>query len=110
MMLLTMIKVRKVIRAIPPSWEIKSTTLKKLNNKEKMEVIDLIGNLKTHEIERKEREEKAPLKKKSLAFKSTPTISDDEDDDQEDDEDLSFLVKNVRRMYNNAKFNNRRRW
>ena len=39
-----------------------------------------------------------------IAFKSTPTISD------EDDEDLSLLVKNVRRMYNKAKFNNRRRW
>ena len=44
-----------------------------------------------------------------LAFKSTPTISD-EDDEEEDDEDLFFLVKNVRRMYNKAKFNNQRRW
>ena len=39
-----------------------------------------------------------------LAFKSTPTISD------EDNEDLSLLVKNVRRMYNKTKFNNRRKW
>jgi len=31
------------------------------------------------------------------------------EDDQEDVEDLSLLVKNVRRMYNKAKFNNRRR-
>ena len=44
-----------------------------------------------------------------IAFKSTPTISDD-DDEEEDDEEFSFLVKNVRRMYNKAKFNNRRRW
>ena len=75
-----------------------------------MELIGLIGNLKTHEIERKAREEKTPLKKKSLAFKFTPIISDDEDDDQKDDDDLSFLVKNVRRIYNKAKFNNKRRW
>ena len=61
-------------------------------------------------MERKARKKKTPPKKKSLAFKSTPTISDDEDDDQEDDEDLSLLVKNVRRIYNKAKFNNRKRW
>ena len=45
-----------------------------------------------------------------LAFKSTPTISDEDDEEEEDDEDLSLLVKNVRRMYNKAKFNNRRKW
>jgi len=44
-----------------------------------------------------------------IAFKSTRTISDD-DDEEEDDEEFSLLVKNVRRMYKKAKFNNRRRW
>jgi len=29
-------KVRKVIRALPPSWEVKSKTLKELNYKEEM--------------------------------------------------------------------------
>ena len=41
-----------------------------------------------------------PQKKKVIAFKSTPTISND-DDEEKDDEELSLLVKNVRRMYNN---------
>ena len=70
--------------------------MKELNDKEEMELIDLIGNLKTHEMKRKTREEKAP-QKKILSFKFTPTISYDKDD-QEDDEDLSLLVKNIRRM------------
>jgi len=39
-------KVRKVIRALPPSWEVKATTLKELNDKEEIELTDLIGNLK----------------------------------------------------------------
>jgi len=81
-------KVRKIIHALPPSWEVKATTLKELNDKEKMELIGLIGNLKTHEMERKAREEMAPLKKKAIAFKSSSTYSD-EDDEEEDDEDLS---------------------
>ena len=63
-----------------------------------MELVDLIGNLKTHEMERKLRGKKAPQKKKMLAFKSTPTIFDEDDEEEEDDEDLSLLVKNVRRM------------
>ena len=63
-------KVRKIIHTLPQSWEVKATILKELNDKEEMELIGLIGNLKTHEMERKAREEKAPLKKKSLAFKS----------------------------------------
>ena len=102
-------KVRKIIRSLPPSWEVKSTILKKLNDKEEMELISLIGNLNTHEMERKAREEMVPQKKKVIAFKTTPTFSD-EVDEEEDDEDLSHLMKNVRRMYNKAKFNNRRRW
>ena len=74
-----------------------------------MELIGVIGNLKTHKMERKAMEEMEPQKKKVIAFKSTPTISDD-DDEEEDDKEFSLLVKNVRRMYNKAKFNNRRRW
>ena len=74
-----------------------------------MELIGLISNLKAHEMEWKAREEMTPQKKKMIAFKSIPTIFD-EDDEEDDDEDLSLLVKNMRRMYNKAKFNNRRRW
>ena len=88
--------------------EVKATTLKELNDKEEMELIGLICNLKTHDMERKAREEMSQQKKKIIAFKSTPTISDN-DEEEEDDEDLSLLVRNIRRMYNKAKINNRRR-
>jgi len=57
-------KVRKVIRALPPSLEVNTTALKELNDKEEMEVISLIDNFKTHEMERKAREEMVPQKKK----------------------------------------------
>ena len=57
-----------------------------------MELIGLLGNLKTHEMERKAREEMALQKKKTIAFKSTLTISDD-DEAEEDDEDLFLLVR-----------------
>ena len=44
-----------------------------------------------------------------IAFKSTPTISDD-DKEEEEDEDLSLLVRNVRRMYNKKRSTIKRRW
>ena len=53
-------KVGKIIRALPPSSEVKSTILKELNYKEEMELIGLIENLKTQEKERKAWEKKVP--------------------------------------------------
>ena len=72
-----------------------------------MDLISLIGNLKTHEMEKKAREEAAPSKKKSIAFKSSSTLDDDEEDEEEDEE-LSLLVRNVKRMYRKNKLNFRR--
>ena len=63
-----------------------------------MELISLIGNYKTHEMEKKVREEAVPQKKKSIAFKSSSTNYDDEKD-EEDNEELSLLVRNVKKMY-----------
>ena len=59
-------KVRKVICTLPQSWEVKSITLKELNDKEEMNFIRLINNLKTHEMERKVREDKVIPKKKNV--------------------------------------------
>ena len=82
--------------------------MKELNDKEEMELIGLIRNLKTHEMKRIARDEMAPPKKKAIAFKISSTYTN-EDDEEEGDEDLSLLLKNVQRMYNKAKFQNRRR-
>ena len=48
-------KVRKIIRALLQAWEVKATTLKELNNREKIDFITFMGNLKTHEMEMKVR-------------------------------------------------------
>ena len=64
-----------MIRALPSSWKIKVTTLKELNDKDEMELISLIDNLKTHEMEKKAREEMTPQKKKSIASSLPPPSS-----------------------------------
>ena len=95
-------KVRKVICALPQSWEVKSTTLKELNDKEEMNFMRLIGNLMTYKMERKVKEDKVLPKKKNITFKSSQILSDDNEDidsEEDDDEELSLLIKNVRRMF-----------
>ena len=39
-------KIRKVIGALPKDWEVKATTLKQLNDREKMDFSAFIGNSK----------------------------------------------------------------
>ena len=46
-------KIRKIIRALPKSWEVKATILKDLNDREEMKFSGFIGNLKTHEMKMK---------------------------------------------------------
>jgi len=69
----------------------------------------LSATFKTHEMKKKAREEMTPQKKNTIAFKSTPAISDNKEE-EEDDKELSLLIRNVRRTYNKIKYNHRRRW
>ena len=64
-------KIRKVIIVLPKSWEMKATTLKELNDREKMDFSDFIINLKIHEMEMKVQEEREPPKKKTITFRAS---------------------------------------
>ena len=48
-------KVWKIIKALPKSWEVKVTTLKKLDDNKKIDVTAFVKNLKTHEMKMKTR-------------------------------------------------------
>ena len=39
-------KIRKVIRALPKSWEVKATTLKELNDREEMDFSGKVGRIR----------------------------------------------------------------
>ena len=78
-------KIRKVIRALPKSWEVKATTLKELNDREEMDFSGFISNLKTHEMEMKMREEREAPTKRAIAFKVTPSSFDEEESSEDYD-------------------------
>ena len=64
-----------------------------------MDFTGFIGNLKTHEMEMKVRERREPTKKKSIAFKATPSIVKDEESTDEDEEDFAMLIQRVGKMF-----------
>jgi hypothetical protein len=92
-------KVRKVIRSLPKAWEVKSTTLKELNDAKEMNFTVFMGNLKTHEMEMKARKSREPQKEKGIAFKINQDESDDENEgDLVGSDEFSLLVRNVARL------------
>ena len=72
----------------------KATALKELNDREEIDFFGFIRNLKTHEMEMKVREEKKPLKKKSIAFRASPSMLEDENEE----EDFVTLIRKVGKM------------
>ena len=73
-------KVRRIIRSLSKSWEVKVTTLNELNDSKEMNFIAFMGTLKTHEMKLKAGEQQEPQRKKSVAFKVSPGSSDDKED------------------------------
>ena len=96
-------KIRKVIKALFKSWEVKATTLKELNDNEEMDFSSFIGNLNAHEMEMKVWEEREPQKKKNITFTATPSIpEDDEFMDENEEDEFVMLFKKVKKMWANS--------
>ena len=62
-------KVRRVIQALPQSWEVKSTTLKELNDKEEIDFMGLIENLKPMRLNEKWKKKRHCKIRKALHLK-----------------------------------------
>ena len=73
---------------------------KGLNDKEEMDFMGLIQNVKTLEMERQVREDKALPNIKIIAFKCSSSNNNEElGHEDDDDKEPSLLVKNIRRMF-----------
>ena len=91
-------KIKKVIRAILKAWKVKTITLKELNDREEMDFPGFIGKLKTHEMEMKVCEGRKPPKKRTIAFKATPSIAEEEESIDEE-EDFAMPIRNVGKIF-----------
>ena len=57
------------------------------------------SKISTHEMEMKVREEREPPKKKSIAFKATPSSIEEEELSEDGDEDFAMLIQRVGKMF-----------
>ena len=64
-----------------------------------MDFFGFIGNLKTHEMEMKVREEREAPKKKEIAFKATPSSFDEEESSEDYDENFAMLIRKMGKMF-----------
>ena len=92
-------KICKIIRALSKAWEVKATTLNKLNDREEVDFSGFIGILKTHKMEMKVREERETPEKKVIAFKAIPSSFDEEESSEDGGEDFAMLIKKVVKMF-----------
>jgi len=92
-------KIKKVIRALHKSWEVKASSLIELNDRKRMDFSGFIKNIKTHEMKMEVREEKEPLKKKATAFRVTPSIPEDDSMDKKEEDEFTMLVWKVSKMF-----------
>ena len=68
-------------------------------NDSEMDFFGFIGNLKTHKIEMKMREERETSKKKAIAFKATHSTIDEKDSSKDGDEDFAMLIRKVGKIF-----------
>ena len=79
-------KVRKILRALTPDWEKKTTAIEKANDLSTMSLGNLIGNLMAYEVqleERKKDEQQLLSKNKVLAFHTSSDMDNSDDDEEE---------------------------
>ena len=64
-----------------------------------MDFSDFTGDLKTHEMEMKVREEREATKKNAIAFKATPSSYNEDESSEDYDEDFAMLIRKVGKMF-----------
>jgi ribosomal protein S14 len=95
--------VRKFLRALHPKWRAKVTAIEESKNLSTLQLDELIGNLKVHEVIIKKDSEIVKGKReqsKSIALKARRESSDDESSTSEsDDEEYAMAVRDFKKVF-----------
>ena len=91
-------QVRKVLRILPKSWESKVDAITEAKDLKVLTMDALIGNLKTHEMNRNyDLSKKEAKKDKSLMLKYKS------DEDSSDDDDMAYLISRFQKIVRKSK-------
>ena len=95
---------RKVLRALTPDWEKKTTAIEDVNDLSTMSLKNLIGNLMACEVQledRKDDELQLQSKKKVLTFHTSSDMKNSDNDKEE----MTMLSRKFRKFLKQGKFN-----
>ena len=87
-------QVDKVLRTLPRSWEIKVTAIREVKDLTNMTLDELVGNLKTYEMNVDNAKRGEGSKDKIFSFKTTES-----DKSNHDDEDIAVIRRNFKRLF-----------
>jgi FtsZ-binding cell division protein ZapB len=94
--------VRKLLRALTPDWEKKTTAIEEANDLSTLTVENLIGNLMAYEVQLEDRKrDTEPKNKKVLAFKASSSDTEDTDDDEEE---IAMITRKFKKFLKRGKF------
>ena len=88
--------VRKIVRVLPDRFNVKLTAMEEAKDFSTMKVEELMGSLRTFELNQKicQKDKPNPSKEKIIAFKSTEIETPDEGDG---DTEMALLTKNFQK-------------
>ncbi|XP_070040503.1 uncharacterized protein [Nicotiana tomentosiformis] len=85
--------VRKILNALPSSWESKVNAITEANDLQKLTIDELVRNMKTYKMKKKKDNEKRdPKREKNLVLKTNNNESSGED------ADMAYLTKRFQKM------------
>ncbi|KAI4312534.1 hypothetical protein MLD38_037340 [Melastoma candidum] len=94
--------VRKVLRSLPMNWEAKKTAIEEAKDLTTLRLDQLMGSLLSYEEEKRS---SVPQTTKSIAFKASASTDDESDDiEAKTDEELSLLVKGLKKLLYKKRF------
>ncbi|XP_070056178.1 uncharacterized protein [Nicotiana tomentosiformis] len=84
--------VKKILSVLPSSWERKVNAITEAKDLQTLTIDELVGNLKTYEMKKKDNERREPKREKNLVLKK------DSNDSSGEDGDMAYLTRRFQKM------------
>jgi len=90
--------VRKILRLLPRSWEVKVTAIQEAKDLKTLSLDELIGNLQTYELRRNSQQQEETKKDRGLTLK----IMEDDSSDLDED-DMAMFARKFKKFFKKTK-------
>jgi len=96
--------VRKILRSLPHSWEVKVTAIQEAKDMKKIALDELIGNRQTYELRRNSQQKEEIKKDRGITLKVM-----EEDSSDLDVEEMAMITRKFKKFFKKAKENSKKK-